>query len=192
MIKGFDSWIAENSMSSADINLDEVKSLLVNAVLGNAERLRFTSEDGARLIKIIDQNPFIKQESLAFLRAKGATTLYRGIQDEWDPQWDEWETGIASFTWNREVAETFGDGGSLVSVDVNTLEDDLLISIQWAAEWLDFKPLTGEESQVYQDSDGWDDTDDIAFRGMVGDQFECLLRWPSVAKKCRLEEEFRD
>jgi hypothetical protein len=187
MVKKFDMWLLENSQGEG-IDLQELTTLIQDAVLGNAERLRFTSQDGARLIEIIDSNPFIKQESLAFLRAKGATQLFRGTHDEWDPEWDEWETGMASFTYNRDVAESFGDGGSIVTVDLNQLGNDLLISIEWAAKWLGIAPLSEEEDDIYQDSDGWDDTDDIGFRGMIGDQYECLLRWPSVAAKCRLED----
>lgn len=188
MIKKFDTWLAENSQGKGEIDLKELKTLIQDVVLGNAERLRFTDQDGARLIEIIDSNPFIKQDSLAFLKANGVTQLFRGTQEEWDPDWDEWETGMASFTHDRKVAESFGDGGSIVTVDLSQLGDDLLISIKWAAEWLGISPLSEEEAEVYRDSDGWDDTDDIGFRGMVGDQYECLLRWPSVATKCRLEK----
>ena len=189
MIKGFNKWLVEDVVDKNGIDITELKSLLQDVVLGNAEVLRFTDQDGARLIEIIDQNPFIKQESLAFLRAKGVTQLYRGIQEDWDPEWDEWETGMASFTYNRDVAEAFGEGGSIVAVDLNQLGDDLLISIEWAARWLGFTPLSGEEQNIYQNSDGWDDTDDIGFRGMAEDQYECLLRWPSVGNKCRLEDD---
>jgi len=189
MIKKFDEWLVENANGVGGIDLRELKTLIQDAVLGNAEIMRFTSHDGERLIEIIDSNPFIKQESLAFLRAKGVTKLYRGTQDDWDPEWDEWETGMASFTYNRDVAAAFGEGGSIVSVDLDELGNDLLISIEWAAEWLGFTPLSGEEQSIYQESDGWDDTDDIGFRGMVGDQYECLLRWPNVAAKCKQEDQ---
>jgi hypothetical protein len=186
MLVTFNQWLNENNNS---IDRDELKRLITDIVLGNAEILRFTKKDADRLLQIIESNSFIKTESLAFLKSKGVTTLWRGIDDDFDPEWDEFELNMTSFTYDREVAESFSGGQSLIQVRLDDIQDEFLLSIEWVSQWLGIEKLSSDEFNKYRESDGWNDEGDLGFRGMVEDQFECLVKWPDVAPKCELVED---
>jgi hypothetical protein len=161
----------------------ELRELIKNWVLGNAESYLFYPEHGERLIALVDQNPWLREESRRHLVESGATQLWRGLHEEWDEEYEDQlgGSGFSSYSSSREVATEFGDG-DLLSIEVKSAVEHMLLSIEWCARWLGVEPFSEEEMREFTEelnsggiSDFEEDSDERWFRYMAWEQREYLI-----------------
>lgn len=160
----------------------ELRELIKNWVLGNEESYRFLPEHGDRLVELIDQNPWLREESRRHLAGTGVKRLWRGLHDQWEEEYTDQLGGsnFSSYSSSMDVASNFGSG-DLLSIPVEEAIKHMLISIEWCAGWLGVEPFNQEEMQKFMDeldSGGinWDsDHDERWFRYMAWEQKEYLI-----------------
>ena len=161
----------------------ELRELIKNWVLGNEESYRFFPKDGDRLMELVDQNPWLREESRRHLIKSGATQLWRGLHEEWDEEYEDQLGGseFSSYSSSREVAASFGNG-DLVSIPAELAADHVLVSIEWCAGWLGVEPFSEEEMLEFTEeinsggiSDFVGDPDERWFRYMAWEQKEYLI-----------------
>jgi hypothetical protein len=161
----------------------ELLDLVQRWVLGNEQYYRFKPEDGERLVSLVEQNPWIREESRAHLAKSGAGRLWRGLHEEWNEEYADQLGGslFSSYSSSRAVAANFGSG-DLLSIPVKEAIRHMLISIEWAAGWLGVRPLSTAELEKFEaelDSGGIDDFEEDSeerwFRYMAWEQREYLI-----------------
>lgn len=161
----------------------ELLDLIQRWVLGNEDYYRFQPEDGERLVNLVEENPWIREQSRAHLAKSGVDRLWRGLHEEWDEEYEDQlgGSGFSSYSSSREVADGFGSG-DLLSIPVESAMQHMLISIEWAAGWLGVQPFSHEERERFEeelDSGGINgfepDSDERWFRYMAWSQGEYLI-----------------
>ena len=161
----------------------ELLDLVRRWVLGNDYNYGFHPEDGDRLVSLVEENPWIREQSRAHLAKSGSARLWRGLHDEWDEEYSDQLGGslFSSYSSSRDVADSFGSG-DLLSMPAELASRDMLLSIEWCADFLGVAPFSDQELAEFEeelDSGGIDefapDADERWFRFMARQQKEYLV-----------------
>jgi hypothetical protein len=174
--------ISKQLFESRDLLKPKLMRLIEGWVMGNEESLRFTESDADELIRLIENNPFIREESLRQLDSKRVKTLWRGLHQDWEPDSDNYtiHDRIASFSSDRDVAASFGEH-TLLSIPIEKVRPNILLSIEWAAGWLGLAKVSPEQAKAEEDGE-WSDDPDVSFRYMAWSQKEYLVKLPLPAE----------
>ena len=170
--------ISKQLFETKDLLKPKLMRLIKGWVMGNEESLRFTESDADELIRLIENNPFIREESLRHLDSKRVKTLWRGLHQAWETDSDNYtmHDRITSFSSDRDVAAGFGEH-TLLSIPIEKIRPNILLSIEWAAGWLGLAEVSPEQAKAEEAGD-WSDDPDVSFRHMAWSQKEYLVRLP--------------
>lgn len=98
----------------------ELYDVFSEYVLGNAERMRFNSEKADKFVNLLKADGTVHNESIKFLRDRKVKTLYRGIDENFDPDYlnKNDELGeLQSWTYDQKTAYSFGQTVLIISLE---------------------------------------------------------------------------